>query len=253
MPLRTSNPALQAFVKRDAYAAQDAKVMTLRGTVLATAVLTGLCAIVAISTYGYFASGATRSTGFSVMMIGLLVSFVTGLIMWAKPSTSPFCAPVCALGEGAFVGAMSWLVPTIYQKAPEGLVIQAVLLTFGIMFALLLGYGAGLIRFSSTTTKVILVATAGVAFYYLVVLIMNIAGFHRLSLGWSSSPIGIGFSVVVVVLASLNLVLDFQFIEAGIAGRAPRYMEWYGAYGLLVTLVWLYVEALRLLAKLNKR
>jgi uncharacterized YccA/Bax inhibitor family protein len=173
--------------------------------------------------------------------------------MWTSPKTSPFCSPIYALGEGAAVGVFSWLVPVIYNKAPEGIVFQALLLTFGILFALVAAYACGMVRFGSTTRKVIVIATCGIGLYYLAVLVMNLVGMQVTSLGWSTSPLGIGFSVFVVVLASLNLVLDFQFIEAGVQNKAPRYMEWYGAYGLLVTLVWLYIEALRLIAKIQRR
>lgn len=254
--MRTSNPAMQAFVKSDTYgrtlAAAPARTMTVRGTVIASAVLTVLCAIAAVLSYGWIAAGG-KSSVFELVGASSIAALVLAFIIMAVPRSAPFLAPVYALAEGAVVGAVSWLVPTMYHKVPEGVVFQALLMTFGILFALLLAYGLGLVRIGSTATRVIAVATAGVAIYYIAVLLLNVLGVQYLSLGWSTSPIGIAFSIFVVVLAALNLVLDFQFIEAGAAGGAPKHMEWYGAWGLLVTLVWLYVETLRLLAKLQRK
>lgn len=253
--MRTSNPALKAFVKSGTYgvARDESKVMTIRGTATAAAILTGLCAASAVTVYGWFANGAANQMAFPAVFGGMILAMVLALVMYFKPQTAPFCSPVYALSEGAFVGAVSWIVPMMYHQVPGGLVFQAVLLTFTIMLAVLAMYATGMVRMGGMAMRIVSAATVGIGLYYLAILVMNIAGFHVQSLGWSTSPLGIGFSVVVVVIAALNLVMDFQFIEAGVQNRAPRYMEWYGAYGLLVTLVWLYVEVLRLLAKLQRK
>jgi uncharacterized YccA/Bax inhibitor family protein len=203
--------------------------------------------------YGWLASGTNNQAAWGVTLGGVIAAAITSLVMFVNPRTAPVCSPIYALGKGALVGMISWFIPLTYHKMPDGLIFQAVLLTFGILFCLLAAYATGMVRLGSTATKVITVATAGICFYYLAVLLLRVLGFPILSLGWSTSPIGIGFSIFVVVIASLNLVMDFQFIEAGVQNRAPRYMEWYGAFALLVTLVWLYIEVLRLLAKVQKR
>jgi uncharacterized YccA/Bax inhibitor family protein len=254
--MRTSNPAMQAFVHPEVYrgalARPEARTMTYGGTITATAILTTICASSAIVTYTMIKN---QSLGNPIpwALGAMLVALIGGFVIHARPRMAPFLSPPFALAEGIFVGALSYLIPVMYGKVPEGVIIQAVVLTFGIMFALLAAFSIGMIRLGSTAVKVITVATAGVMIYYLVGMVMAMLGvtaFPRL--GWETGAIGIGFSLFVIVLASLNLVLDFQFIEAGVQNKAPRHMEWYGAYGLLVTLVWLYIETLRLLAKLRR-
>lgn len=254
--MRTSNPAMQAFVKPDTWEslappAERVKTMTFGGTITAAFILTGICGAVSVVFYSMLKSGSIAVA--MPWLIGSLIGgLVLGLIISFVPRTAPFLSPVYAAAEGAVVGTISWIVPQHF-KVGEGVVIQAALLTFGILFALLIAYSAGLIRIGATATKVIVVATAGVAVYYIAVMLLNLFGMGIVSLGWQGGAIGIGFSLFVVALASLNLVLDFQFIEAGVMNKAPKHMEWYGAFGLLVTLVWLYIETLRLLAKIQSR
>jgi uncharacterized YccA/Bax inhibitor family protein len=140
----------------------------------------------------------------------------------------------------------------VFNKMYPGIVVQAVFLTFGTLGALLLAYKSGLIRATENFKLGIFAATGGIAFLYFINFVM---GFFSSGIGIISSnnTMGILFSAFVVVIAALNLVLDFDFIEEGAEKGAPKYMEWYGAFGLLVTLIWLYLEILRLLAKLNSR
>jgi uncharacterized YccA/Bax inhibitor family protein len=165
-----------------------------------------------------------------------------------KPAWSPALAPAYALVEGLAVGGIS----ALFEAQFPGIVIQAVVLTFGTLFALLVAYRSGLIKVTDNLRLGIISATGAIALVYMVSL------FGRLLFGWQmpfiheSSPIGIAFSIFVVIIAALNLVLDFDFIERG-HGVAPRYMEWYAAFGLIVTLVWLYLEILRLLSKTRRR
>jgi uncharacterized YccA/Bax inhibitor family protein len=257
--MRTANPAMQTFVKpqtwSDAHGATRPATMTIGGTVRATAILTAICATVAVFMWQTLQSGHGLQAAYPWLIGSMLGTLVFGLVISFVPRTAPFLSPLYAVGEGVFVGAVSFAVPLMFKiKDGEGLVIQAVLLTFGILAAMLAGYSTGLLRMGSTAVKVVTVATAGIAVYYVAVLLLNLVfGMNIMSLGWQTGPIGIGFSLFVVVIASLNLVMDFQFIEAGVMNKAPKHMEWYGAYGLLVTLVWLYIETLRLLAKLQSR
>jgi len=254
--MRTANPALKAFERSqtwDDFEGKVAKVrpMTIQGTVLATSILLAICAGVGIWSWNAFADGTLhQGWGWG----GLLGGLVLALVIVFVPRTAPFLSPVYAAAEGLFLGIISYLVPRMYEGAGDEVVIQALGLTFGILAILLIAYASGLVRIGGTAARVIAIATGGIALYYVAGMLFSAFGagwFPRL--GWDASPIGIGFSVVVVILASLNLVLDFQFIEAGVKQRAPKYMEWYGAFGLLVTLVWLYFELLRLLAKIAGR
>ena len=151
--------------------------------------------------------------------------------------------------EGLFIGGVS----AIFEQRFPGIVMQAVGLTFGTLAALLVAYRSGLIRATENFKLGVVAATGGIALLYLVNIGMRLFGFEGMGFIHDSSLMGIGFSVVVVIVAALNLVLDFDFIEQGVEQGAPKYMEWYAAFGLLVTLVWLYLEILRLLSKLQSR
>ena len=179
---------------------------------------------------------------------GAIGGLVLGLVTSFKKEWSPVTAPLYALVEGFFLGSIS----AIYNAQFQGIVLQAVMLTFGIMFALLFAYRSGLIKATENFKLGVAAATGGIMLIYLATIVLrlfdiNIPYIHE------SGLIGIGFSLFVVVIASLNLVLDFDFIESGVEAGAPKYMEWFGAFGLMVTLVWLYLELLRLLSKLQSR
>jgi uncharacterized YccA/Bax inhibitor family protein len=165
-----------------------------------------------------------------------------------KPVWSPVTAPLYAAAEGLFLGAIS----ALYEQRFHGIVLQAVLLTSGTLLALLAVYSMRLVRVTQNFRLGLLAATGGVALVYLLTIVLGLFGIH-IPYIHDSGAIGIGFSIVVVVIAALNLVLDFDFIENGCARGAPKYMEWYAGFGLLVTLVWLYLEMLRLLSKLSRR
>jgi uncharacterized YccA/Bax inhibitor family protein len=156
--------------------------------------------------------------------------------------------PIYALLEGLFLGGIS----AVLNAQMPGIVIQAVGLTFGTLACLLVAYRTGIIKAAENFKLGVVAATGGICLLYMVSIVMGFFG-GSIPMIHSSSPMGIGFSLFVVVIAALNLVLDFDFIEQGAEHGAPKYMEWYAAFGLMVTLVWLYLEILRLLAKLNSR
>jgi uncharacterized YccA/Bax inhibitor family protein len=157
-------------------------------------------------------------------------------------------APLYAVLEGLFLGGIS----ALYELKFQGIVIQAVALTFGTLAALLLAYKSRLIKVTENFKLGVVAATGGIALVYLISIGLGFFGI-RMPYLHDSGPIGIGISVFIVIVAALNLVLDFDFIEQGAAQGAPKYMEWYAAFGLLVTLIWLYLEILRLLAKVRRR
>lgn len=245
--IRTANPALNdnTFIGARRNAVADGAAMTLMGTVHKTGLLVLLVMLSASWVwYQFFAQvNVVHWT-----LLGALGGFAVALVTVFKKQWSAVTAPAYALLEGLFLGGIS----AAFEAKYPGIVIQAVALTFGTLFALLIAYRSGLIKPTENFKLGIFAATGGIALFYLVSLVLGL--FHvNVPLINSSSPLGIGFSVVVVIIAALNLVLDFDFIEKGSGMGAPKYMKWYAGFGLLVTLVWLYVEILRLLSKLRSR
>ena len=240
LSMRSGNPVLgsQTFQTQSSVSDQ----MTISGAVNKTAI-----SLVLLVGAGYFTFNAG---GMVYMFPALIGAFIVSLITIFKKEWSPITVPIYALLEGAVLGGISFVFNTQY----EGIVSTAILLTLSILVALLMAYQSGWIKPTENFKLGIFAATGGIALMYLVNFIM---GFFGSGLGvlnpMNSSPMSIGISVVIVIIAALNLVLDFDFIEEGAERGAPKYMEWYAAFGLLVTLVWLYLEILRLLAKLNSR
>jgi len=247
MALRSGNPTLSADTFRNLASAGDGSAtMTIEGTVNKAFLLLFLLFISAGFVWKFVLTAPGTA---SILMIaglagGLVFSLVT---IFAKP-WSAITAPIYAICEGLFLGGISAMMEAAYP----GIVIQAVMLTGGILFALLFAYKVKLVQATENFKLGIIAATGGICIVYLVTLVLSL--FHiPVPFIHQSGPIGILFSLFVVVIAALNLVLDFDFIEQGAHEGAPKYMEWYGAFGLMVTLVWLYLEILRLLAKLRSR
>tara|TARA_B000000532_G_scaffold202906_1_gene169863 strand:- start:266 stop:916 length:651 start_codon:yes stop_codon:yes gene_type:complete len=215
--------------------------MTLSGTVNKTGISLLLLIISAGYTWG--------NPGMHIMMIPAgIVGFILALATVFKPTIGHITVPAYAVAQGILLGVISMYFNAMYP----GIVVQAVFLTFGTLGALLLAYKSGLIAATENFKLGIAAATGGIAILYLINFIMGFFG-SGIGIISSNNNMGILFSGFVVVIAALNLVLDFDFIEEGAEMGAPKYMEWYGAFGLLVTLIWLYLEILRLLAKLQSR
>lgn len=237
--MRTANPALNA--KTFDVAGTGSQVMTLQGTVSRTSMLLALLFAATMLTWN-------KAPSFGLLVGSLIGSIIFALITIFKKPAAPITAPLYAICEGVLLGAIS----TTFEARFPGIVFQAILLTFGTLGALLLAYTSRLIKPTENFKLGIVAATGGIAIFYLVAMILGFFGM-QIPMIYSSGPVGIGFSAVVVVIAALNLVLDFDFIEQGAERGAPKYMEWYAAFGLVVTLVWLYLEILRLLSKLQSR
>lgn len=246
--MRTSNPALSDKAFRGEVAGFGQEAMTIAGTVNKTGILLLCCIGTAAWTWNRFLNSESPESVMPLAALGAIGGLIVALVTVFKKSWAPVTAPLYALLEGLVLGAIS----AIFEVRYPGVPIQAVSLTFGVLIVLLLAYRSGLIPVTDNLRLGIVAATGGVALFYLAQFILGFFGIRFTSIN-SSGPIGIGFSLVVVVIASLNLVLDFDFIERGARAGAPKYMEWYGAFGLLVTLVWLYLEMLRLLGKLRGR
>jgi uncharacterized YccA/Bax inhibitor family protein len=249
MSLTTSNPAFngKTFDVRGSYAGSDAR-MTISGTVNKAGILM-LC-VAATAAYAwnqFYTTGDAGSVG-GLILIGGIGGFIMSLVTIFKKEWSAVTAPIYALLEGLFLGSFSALLEVRYP----GIAIQSVALTFGTCFAMLLAYRSGLIKPTAKFQMGIVAATGGIAIIYFASMLLGL--FHVQVPGiFGSGPIGIIFSLVVVGIAALNLILDFNFIEQGAYSGAPKYMEWYGGFGLMVTLIWLYLEIIRLLSKLRDR
>jgi uncharacterized YccA/Bax inhibitor family protein len=247
--MRTANPALNKKTFQD-YTAEAAasKPMTIQGTVNIAALLLCCLLVSAGWTWNMFYNSGNPDAVMPWMIGGAIGGFIVALITVFKKTWSPITAPIYALLEGLFIGGIS----SIFEAKYPGIVIQAVGLTFGTLFGLLVAYKTGFIKATENFKLGVVAATGGIALIYFVSFIL---GFFGVGVPFihESGLMGIGFSLFVVVIAALNLVLDFDFIEHGAEHGAPKYMEWYAAFGLMVTLVWLYIEILRLLAKLRDR
>ncbi|HKF49481.1 MAG TPA: Bax inhibitor-1/YccA family protein [Terracidiphilus sp.] len=258
MPLmKTSNPALNENTWRNVGgggygyggAIDTSTRMTLGGTVNKTGILL-ICALAtaAWTWYRFMATGDPASVG-GLLAIGAFGGLIVALVTTFKKQWAPVTAPIYALLEGLVLGGISAFINVRYP----GIAIQAVALTFGTLLALLFLYSTRIIRVTQKFALGIVAATGGVMLFYLLQMVLGFFHVPFLSSVNGSGTIGIVFSVIVVAVAALNLVLDFDFIERGVNYGAPKYMEWYGGFAIMVTLVWLYLEILRLLAKMRSR
>jgi len=242
--MRTSNPALSANTFRSVAHVGESR-MTIQGTVNKTAFFLILTLVTASMVWIKFS--ANPASAMPWMMGGAIAGLVLCLITCFKKEWAAVTGSMYALAEGLFVGGISAYFNALY----DGIVIQAAMLTFGTLFSLLFAYRSGWIKVTQNFRLGVVAATGGIFIMYLTSWIFTMFGYQSFLAG--SSLLSIGISCVVVVIAALNLVLDFDFIETGAEVGAPKYMEWYAAFGLLVTLIWLYIEILRLLAKLANR
>lgn len=254
MPLfKTSNPALGTKTFQDAAARYGGAIdaanrMTLNGTVNRTGILLICAFATAAYTWRAFMQTHDPTDVSGLLMLGVFGGFITAMVTIFKQSWAPVTAPIYALLEGLFLGGISAFLE---QRYP-GIAVQAVGLTFGTLLTMLVLYSSGLIRVTNKLRIGVIAATGGIALFYLMEIVLGFFHINFVSIN-GSGVIGIGFSLFVCAIAALNLVLDFDFIEQGVNAGAPKFMEWYGAFGIMVTLVWLYLEILRLLGKMRSR
>jgi uncharacterized YccA/Bax inhibitor family protein len=240
LSLRSGNPVLSksTFINTGSISEK----MTINGTVNKTAISLLLLVGTGYITFTSINPGILIACGIGGFIVAIITVF--------KKEWAPITVPIYAILEGGALGGVSFMYNSLY----DGIVTNAIFLTVGILLSLLTAYRSGLIKPTENFKLGIVAATGGIAIVYLINFVM---GFFGSSMGImqidNASPMSIGFSIIVVIIAALNLVLDFDFIEEASEKGAPKYMEWYGAFGLLVTLIWLYLEILRLLAKLNSR
>lgn len=245
--IRTANPALNANTFAQTHVSMGAETMTVSGTVHRTFILAALALLSAGYTWNLFLTQGMEVI-YPWIVGGTIGGLVFALITMVKKTWAPYTAPLYAIAEGFFLGGISSYLDSLYP----GVVIQAIGLTIGTLLALLLAYQSGLIRATENFKLGVVAATGGIFVLYLLTFVLGLFGI-QMPFIHEGGTVGIIISAVVVVIAALNLVLDFDFIESAANQRAPKYMEWYAAFGLMVTLVWLYIEILRLLTKLQDR
>ena len=244
--MATSNPAMnEAVYLRSGRAEISTQAMTLQGTVGKTAILLLILLVAAAYTWSQAVNGATN-IAYGLLMAGAIGGFLVALLTIFKPSLSPVTAPIYAALEGLLMGAIS----AVFEATYPGIVIQAVGLCIGVLAVMLFLFGTGIIRASEKFKIGLIAATGAICLVYLVDMVISFFG-TRIPFIHEGGTFGIIFSLLVVVVAALNLILDFDFIEKGVQQQAPKYMEWYGGFSLLVTLIWMYLEILRLLAKMR--
>ena len=243
---RSNNPVLKEKVFAGAIPSGEA--MSIQGTVNKTGLLLLFVVVTAAWTWG-LSHSETPEAAYPWMLGGALIGFVIAMVTVFKQTWAPITAPVYALCQGLFLGGIS----AIFERSYPGIAMQAISLTFGVMFVLLLAYKFGIVRATRGFKLGVVAATGAIAVVYLVSMVANLFFHTQFSFLYSNSPLSIGISVVVVIVAALNLILDFDMIENAARMGAPKYMEWYGAFGMMVTLIWLYLEILRLLAKTRRR
>jgi uncharacterized YccA/Bax inhibitor family protein len=254
--MKTSNPALSQKTFSDFQGSQyggsmidAASRMTLSGTINKTGILL-LCAVATAAwTWNSFMQTHDLAFAGPAIMIGAFGGLIFALITSFKKEWSPVTAPIYALLEGLVLGGLS----AMFELRYPGIAMEAVALTFGTLFVLLMAYKSGLIKVTEKFRLGVVAATGGIFLFYMAQMLLSLFHISFFASVYGSGIVGIGFSLVVVAVAALNLVLDFDFVEQGVAYGAPKYMEWYAAFGIMVTLVWLYLEILRLLSKLRSR
>lgn len=246
---KSSNPALSDRIFTKAGYVSGTEVMTLQGTLNKALLMLALVVLGSTYTWRIFFESVNPASVVPWMLVGGIGGFITSLVVIFAPKTSPYTAPVYALLEGIFLGGISAFFASQYGA---GIIMQAVGLTMAVFFLMLLAYRSGTIRATGKFKVMVFAATGAIALTYFISFVLS---FFGLSLGFihSSGTFGIIFSLIVVGVAALNIIIDLDFIDRASASGSPKYMEWYGAFGLMVTLIWLYIEILKLLAKLSRR
>jgi uncharacterized YccA/Bax inhibitor family protein len=248
MPLmKTSNPALNTKIFQG-HAIGLEEPMTLDGTVNKTGILLLCCIATAAYSWHVFRTTQSVAAVTALLWIGILGGLIFAIATIFKVTWAPVTAPIYSLLEGLALGSIS----AIFELRFPGIAIQSVAMTFGVLFVMLIAYRSHIIPVTQKFRLGVVACTGAIALFYIVEILLGFFGVHFGAIN-GATPIGIGFSVIVVVIAALNLILDFDFIEGGVENGAPKYMEWYGAFGIMVTLVWLYLEILRLVSKIRGR
>ena len=246
---KSGNPTITEKLFEKSLAAGSENTMTIRGTMNKFGFLFLMVMATSFYTWNAFNGGQDIT---AYMLTGAFGGLIVALVIVFKQQWAAYLAPAYALLEGLFVGGISAYYNAQFAEKAPFLIIQAVGLTFGTVIAMYALYHFRVIKATEKFKSVVITATFGIFIFYLIAFVLR---FFNIQIPFlhEGTTFGILFSLAVVAIAALNLILDFDMIEKGVQMGAPKYMEWYGAFGLLVTIVWLYLEILRLLAKLNSR
>ncbi len=247
---QSGNPTLSQKIFDRSIDTANAGVMTVRGAITKFGFLMLMVIAGAAYTWNLYAQYKMQ-TMTTMLWIGLIGGLVTGLVVSFKPTLAKYLAPAYGLLEGFVIGALSAIIDGMFAEKYPNLVLTAVGLTFGVALAMFLLYNFRIIRPTQKFKSIILSSIIGIGIFYLITILLSAFGVHMSFMSITdSSPLGIGISIFITAIAALTLILDFESIEAGAESGAPKYMEWYSAWGLLVTMVWLYIEILKLLSRL---
>lgn len=241
---RSGNPALGKSAMERVMSVESVKSATVGGTIFKTLLLVTLVIISAAISWRWASNASVNYTW--LLYAAPILAMIFALFAIFIPKSTPVTAPLYAVAEGSAIGVVSMVLASSFG----GIVTQAVSLTGVIFFTTLFLYQARVVRITKKLRSTIIIATVGIALYYLVTIVLGMFGV-QLPLVSGTGPIGIGVSLVIVFVASLNLLLDFNFVETAADSKAPKIFEWYGAFGLILTLVWLYLEILNLLSKIR--
>lgn len=250
---KSGNPTLteKMFDKSHEMAAGNMGTMTVRGAINKFGFM--MLMLIAGAAYNWnLYEQLKESTMTTLMWVGIIGGLISALAISFKPNWAPVLAPLYALLEGLFIGAISAIMNAAFADSYPGLIMQAVGLTFGVALAMFLLYNFRVISATERFKSIVFTATLGIGIFYLITMVLRMFGVN-VSFMYDSSLLSIGISLFVVGIAALNLIMDFDMIEQGAERGAPKFMEWYGAFGLMVTIVWLYIEMLKLLSKLSSR
>lgn len=243
-----SNPVLSERVFQKESVLSQSGTMTVKGTAMKSLVLVLMVLAGASYTWKVFYEAINPATINPWMWGGAIGGFITAIIISFKPQLAQYLAPIYAVLQGLFLGAISAMFSAAFAQTAPGIVMNATLLTITTALVMLLVYRMNIIKVDGKFAKIMIIAIGAIAFYYVISIVLSMFGVN-LTMLQDSGPLSIGISIVIVLVAAFSLLMDFNFIEKASAAGAPKYMEWYGAFGLMVTLIWLYLEILKLLAK----
>lgn len=250
---KSGNPTLtqKIFDKSHAHEAAMQGTMSVRGTINKFGFL--LLMIIGGASYTWHLNESLRQNEMYIFtLVGAFGGMICGFVIMFKQNWAQYLAPLYGLLEGLFIGGISAILNERFAKSYPGLALQAVGLTFGVAISMFLLYNFRIIKATEKFKSVIIAATLGIAIFYGLTMLLGLFNV-TIPFMYDGSLLGIGISLFVVAIAALNLILDFDMIEQGAEQGAPKYMEWYGAFGLMVTIVWLYIEILKLLSRFAKR
>jgi uncharacterized YccA/Bax inhibitor family protein len=252
---KSGNPTLteKIFDRSHSAEAEMNGTMTVRGAINKFGFLLLMVVAGAAFTWQQYYSGQPEGM-FTYMLVGAIGGLIAAIAISFKPNWAPYLAPLYGLLEGLFLGAISAVINDAMSEKYPNIVMQAVGLTFGVAIAMFLLYNFGVIKATEKFKSIVFSATLGIAVFYGITMLLRLFGVQMEFMNFGNgSLLGIGISLFVVAIAALNLIMDFDMIEQGAERGAPKFMEWYGAFGLLVTIVWLYIEILKLLSRLASR